>query len=523
MRFFFEFNHLFCGWPLALSAELQSRIPDISICGLAWQRDNVFERVRAHDAPAIRPIDPLDELERKWLDTPYDQGKMKEFESLLGPGMVNRLIMSDRNISHGLVNGARPRLTNGLKDITQDHGALLRYVVGLLSYAFGRLEDLRPDMVLVGWVDNAVPFALSLACEHLGIPFAQTMHARVGQRFVIDDSKRGLLNPVRRTFMRALEDPGLLTHQTRKAREYLDRFRHCSTILETTFATGEHDEGDIVAWLPSAPERATRLLKRLVREAILRMPIALRQDRILDVIIDQVSVSLRARAALRSSTFSLCGSLPKEHFAYYPLHVDPELATTVMAPMHTDQLAVITALAMSLPMGMSLLVKEHHPMLGIRPRGFYEQIKRIPGVILVSPFENSLELIRNADLICVITGTAGWEAIQLGKPVLVIGESPYLSIGEGFVQCSDLSRLPEAMHRAFQLQPVPRERLELYIAAILEESFPFPYLLRGTAMPGDLRETYPELVSTLCDHVLRAHAELTGEIRSKSPTGLSKP
>ena len=141
-------------------------------------------------------------------------------------------------------------------------------------------------------------------------------------------------------------------------------------------------------------------------------------------------------------------------------------------------------------------------MLGQRPAGFYARLKRMPGVNLVSPFENSYSLINRAAFVCVITGTTGWEAIQFGKPVVVIGEPYYLALNEGLVHCPDLSRLPEAVQGALNLRPVNEERLLLYIAAILDQSFDFPLKLReGVVTEATVRQ-HPEIVSTICDRLL---------------------
>ena len=173
--------------------------------------------------------------------------------------------------------------------------------------------------------------------------------------------------------------------------------------------------------------------------------------------------------------------------------------------MHTNQLAVVEALVKSLPLGMNLLVKEHIPMLGQRPAGFYEPLKRMPGVTLVSPFENSLSLIKRAVFTCVINGTAGWEAIQLGKPAIVIGQPHYVALKEGFVRCPDLSSLPEAVHQALNLAPVNEERLLLYIAAILDQSFDFPVKLRDGVVTEETVRGHPEIVSAICDRLLASH------------------
>ena len=42
---------------------------------------------------------------------------------------------------------------------------LRRYIFGLLNYSFERLTSLRPDLVLVGYVDNAIPYTLGLFCQ----------------------------------------------------------------------------------------------------------------------------------------------------------------------------------------------------------------------------------------------------------------------------------------------------------------------------------------------------------------------
>jgi hypothetical protein len=208
---------------------------------------------------------------------------------------------------------------------------------------------------------------------------------------------------------------------------------------------------------------------------------------------------------LRNATFEALGYSPSGPFAYYPLHFDPEASTIVSAPMHTNQFAVVEALVKSLPLGMSLLVKEHTPNLGERPAGFYASLKKLPGVVLVSPFESSLSLIKGAAFTCVINGTAGWEAIQLGKPTIVIGQPHYVVLKEGFVRCPDLSSLPEAVHQVLSLSPVNEERLLLYIAALLDQSFDFPANLRVGAVTEETVRQQPQVLSSICDRILSIH------------------
>jgi hypothetical protein len=97
----------------------------------------------------------------------------------------------------------------------------------------------------------------------------------------------------------------------------------------------------------------------------------------------------------------------------------------------------------------------------------------MPGVVLASPFENGLELIRKARLTAVISGTAAWEAILLRRPALILGNSPFAAVGAGLVQCGDFTELPAAVAAALSIQPATEERLALFLAALLAESFEF--------------------------------------------------
>jgi hypothetical protein len=502
MKLFIEFNHVFLEWPLGVAAELKARIPAAAIGGIAWHRDGAFKRVASYANPCISPLDSLDELERKWLATPWDSKRLEEYEAMLGPGVTKRIVISDRNISEGFITGSRPFRRCYLTDIMRDDEMLRRYVFGLLNYCFDRLTNFSPDLVMVGYVDNGIPFTLGLICRHLQIPFVQIFLARMGSRHVVDDSLDGSLAPVRRIFERALDSPSLLANQLPAARDYLQKFRTSPRPYEAFFDPYENTS---LVKATSAADAARRLAVRAgkaVRFFTRGARTSLRSMGKWDEIKHRISVPLRARWILRDGTFQPPGYSPSGSFAYYPLHHDPEASTIVSAPMHTNQFAVVEALAKALPLGMTLLVKEHLPTLGERPPGFYESLKKLPGVVLVSPFENSLSLIKQAALTCVINGTAGWEAIQLGKPAIVIGRPHYVALKDGFVHCPDLSSLPEAVHQALRLRPANEERLLLYIAAILDQSFDFPLRLREGIVTEETVRGHPEIVSAICDRLL---------------------
>jgi Capsule polysaccharide biosynthesis protein len=112
-----------------------------------------------------------------------------------------------------------------------------------------------------------------------------------------------------------------------------------------------------------------------------------------------------------------------EQYVFYTLHYTPESSINGLEPYYVDQARVIDALLLSLPPGHRLLVKEHPSMYGLRPRSFYREITRRPGLVLVHPSVDTRELIERANLVATVTGTIGLECFLLGKPCLSFGRN----------------------------------------------------------------------------------------------------
>lgn len=165
-----------------------------------------------------------------------------------------------------------------------------------------------------------------------------------------------------------------------------------------------------------------------------------------------------------------------ERFAYFPLHYDPEVATMLYAPYYTDQIMVIKAIARSLPLDMKLYVKEHAPMIGYRRRNYYKQLKQIPNVCLVDASASSFDLIQNAEITVTITGTGGWEAVMLKKPVITMGEVFYNDV-PGVKRCKGFEELPHLIKTQLEDWTHDEEGLVDYISALLEDSVPIDYMI----------------------------------------------
>lgn len=116
---------------------------------------------------------------------------------------------------------------------------------------------------------------------------------------------------------------------------------------------------------------------------------------------------------------------PGDRYAFFPLQMQPEATTQVMAPAFLDQVSLAETIARSLPISWKLYVKEHPMMLGCRPSAYYNRLRAIPNVRLIVPGLSSHALIKQAELVLTITGTASWEAAVIGTPAITFAPTPF--------------------------------------------------------------------------------------------------
>jgi hypothetical protein len=111
-------------------------------------------------------------------------------------------------------------------------------------------------------------------------------------------------------------------------------------------------------------------------------------------------------------------------YAFFGLHMQPESSIDVQAHFFSNQLQVIELMSRSLPPTHKLLVKLHKSDAPNYSATQLARLGSIPAVELVSPYADSFELIKHADLVFTIQGTIGLEAALLGKPLVLFGDSP---------------------------------------------------------------------------------------------------
>ena len=122
----------------------------------------------------------------------------------------------------------------------------------------------------------------------------------------------------------------------------------------------------------------------------------------------------------------------RKKYLLVALHYQPEATSAPSASIFTDQFLMIDMLSKTIPKDWKIYVKEHSAQfysLGegetSREKFFYDDIKKLKSVDLISTDFDTFKLIDNSVAVVTLTGTIGFESVVRGKPVLVFGNAWY--------------------------------------------------------------------------------------------------
>lgn len=158
-------------------------------------------------------------------------------------------------------------------------------------------------------------------------------------------------------------------------------------------------------------------------------------------------------------------------YVYFPLHTEPEIALNLYARPYTNQIEVIRNIAYNLPINYKLCIKEHPRSLGIRSLKYYKKILEIPNVIFANPKIKSRDIINYSDLVIVISGFSGFEAILKNKPVITLGNCNFNLISS-VKKLKSLYVLGDLIKKQLKNKnPHSKNEIVKFIASIIQTSF----------------------------------------------------
>lgn len=191
---------------------------------------------------------------------------------------------------------------------------------------------------------------------------------------------------------------------------------------------------------------------------------------------------------------------------FFPLSSEPEMSLLVEAQCCDNQLTPIDWLAKALPAGWRLLIKEHPVMDMPRPRGFWEQVRRYPNVVVLATTENADDVMRRAKAVAVISSTVGVQAAMRGKPAISFNPNYIGTVMPHVLVATSYSATAEALRRVRDDDlPSPEERSRAVWAfrqALAQSEFPIDDAALKIGVPGKI-DPDPALISTLADTFFR--------------------
>tara|TARA_X000000950_G_scaffold273006_1_gene356294 strand:+ start:6993 stop:8519 length:1527 start_codon:yes stop_codon:yes gene_type:complete len=402
--------------------------------------------------------------EKKWFNKePIDLDYISSFTKHFGDDFFNLAIIADRRLGKAYVSGGLVR-PNTLADLSIKFPGdfQYRYMQGALKFLDTLFKEISFDLVFLYATAGAPAVMLSFYANFHKVNLRRFQHTRIQDRIHLDASYKGSLSLIKEKFN--CKDSLYSKEAIEKAKKYLDRFRKNPETPE--YSKFNHK-------IKSRPLREfiVYILYFFAYNFRFFLPKTKRDILTIDKLRHKwFYFNRNLSSKFTSNTFY--NKIPKGKYVYFPLHVDPEASTMVLSPYFTNQLAIIENIAKSLPTDYDLIVKEHIPMVGFRPKNFYQKIKSFPRVKLIHPGFDQFTLIKNSSIVSVVTGTAGLEALMLGKKVLIFEkETPFACIEKGLIVESDLSKLNKRIIELEKINPPDDERLIKYLGLIFQETF----------------------------------------------------
>lgn len=119
-----------------------------------------------------------------------------------------------------------------------------------------------------------------------------------------------------------------------------------------------------------------------------------------------------------------------QNIIYVALHYQPERTSMPQAGIFAQQWLMIDILHKSMPANFNIVVKEHPSTFFIgghlqRNMEFYRLLNNYENLFLADINISSSRLMKRSTIVTTLTGTVGYEALKLKKPVFNFGYSTY--------------------------------------------------------------------------------------------------
>jgi hypothetical protein len=316
------------------------------------------------------------------------------------------------------------------------------------------LDEINPDYLIIRMTDYSQNQIIQMMCKKRGVRVLTINHSRFGYRTIIsqdtDFLDDDLIEEVKSNNKRSFEE--LLDVIRDYSNQQIDfRKKYQNSYIKKIFA--------ILKFLRISFKEEYKLFFGNFGKTIF------------NVTKNEVNIFFKKKYRQAFLNKNALKNFKKESFVYFPLHLQPERSTLILASFCTDQIEMVKRIAKSIPIDYKLYVKEH-PMQAIhgwRNSSFYKEILEIPNVELIHPTIKNEEMIKKCDLVTTITGTGGLEAAFYRKPSIVFANVIYSSLKSVCI-IQNFEEMPKKIREALNFS-VDKNDVNKYVDLIMKNSF----------------------------------------------------
>jgi len=457
------------------------------------------------------------EIQEEAFRSEVDFDELKKFEESLPYKSLWRVIAADRNLGNKFMHGTI--WCNSFVDPNISQENIFKVFSGLLKKYRSIFDDFQPTLFLPAiCMGNISVFIYEQLCKERNIPYIAPTSVRIKDIFAFAGDAQLRFPQIEDTYQQIYE--GKLDIELSSAEKLYEEI--IGELEDPQYFDRNHSFFNIkklnsfwykVRFILSIVKNILGELWRWSSCKIHRKTIY-KYSHTFRMLLKNISYRIHQKYQnfqLLNPSFVKPLNL-NQRYIYYPLHINPEYSTQIQGTMWIDQVCLIEILAKSIPFDWKVYVKEHPAMLvcSARPFDFYKQIQRFPNVRLIPIDADMHQLISNAEMVAVITGTSGWEAIQRGKFVITFADNLY-DVLDLSRRCASVDTLSEDIYSELQrmkhISTAERKRrLVCFLAAVLFHGFKISYPQQFCYSKKGTDEEY-ELIGRETADALKRHIE----------------
>lgn len=302
--------------------------------------------------------------------------------------------------------------------VNKDQVEINKNMVILTEFLIENIFESRKYIKIVGEVASTFNLICYFLCKKYNMEYLFFWHGRMKNKIAIDDlegNRKGLKEK-----FDELMNRNLTLEEKRVLKNY---YKEINFNMTPIYETLNRKTDNPYNWLKIyAKPKIIKLYFELLTYNKDKKYALLRPKSIKERLKDFIKI-LTVNSKRKNIFFDKLDE--KEKYLLFPLHVQPEVTTLVFAQEYVDQIKTVLEIIKYLPDDYLLYVKEHPSMFKYRSIKEYEELRRNPKIKLVSPEVSMKNLILYSEGVITLTGTAGYEAILLNKPVYLLGKVFY--------------------------------------------------------------------------------------------------